>query len=219
MSIPALQASKWISCQMLLESEEMRSLLAALGNFYIAITGTVNPKGTSFLSHETFLKSYESYIENLKQGQETISEMQRKVFSSAFTLSQSDLFILPIAPDKELLRVINPVVQLQYHQIGYSEEEKKFRPLVFGQECLSWGLQFSYPQLVQDIETHDIRRGNDYPNIELFHTLQKWMRANTIPTPFVVEGQKINAPMRIGKQCLSWINTHPGLCKKNIHVH
>lgn len=219
MKIPTLQASKWLSCQMLLETEEMRSLFAALGNFYIAITGTVNPKGTSYLTHEVFLEVYQSYIENLKRGQEEIDEKQRKAFAAVFTLSKDDLYLLPVGPDKELVRVIKPIVQLQYHQIGYSEEEKKFRPLVFGKDCLSWGLQFSYPQLVQDIETHDIKRGNEYPNYKLFQTLQKWMRENTIPTPFHVEEKKINAPMRLGKQCLNWINTHPGLCKKNIHVH
>jgi hypothetical protein len=43
----SLQASKWLSCQMLLETNEMSALFAALGDFYIAQAGTINPKGTS----------------------------------------------------------------------------------------------------------------------------------------------------------------------------
>lgn len=213
-----LQASKWLTCQMLLESGEMRSLLSTLGEFHIALVGAINPKGSSILTHETFLETYRSYVENLKQGHDTLTERQRKHFSSIFTLSLDDLYTMPIQSDRELLKVIKPVIQLQYHQIGYSTEEMKFRPMVLGSECLSWGLQFAYPQLVQDADSEEIRKGNDYPNSALYHTLQRWMRKETIPTPFIVQEKKINVPMRLGKQCLPWINTHPGLQKKGIHV-
>lgn len=213
-----LQASKWLSCQMLIDTSEMASLFATLGDFHIAQMGII-PKGTSPLTHEQFLDTYAGYINNLKNGQERPTDLQKKIFASIFTLHLDHLYSLPIEPDKELLRISKPIVQLQHHQIGYSPEEMKFRPNVLSLDSLTWGIQFAYPQLVQDPETLEIRKGNEYPNSLLFHTLQKWVRKETIPTPFNVNGQRINVPMRLGKQCLSWINTHPGLKRKNIHVN
>ncbi len=45
---------------------------------------------------------------------------------------------------------------------------------------------------------------------------KQWVRDNTRATPFSVEGKKINATMRLGKNCFSWINHHPQL--KNLCV-
>lgn len=213
-----LEASKWLSCQLLVEYEEMRALIASLGEFHIAMTGCVNRRGGSFLTRLEFLEVYRRYLDNLKQGREPLNSQDRKVFSAVFTTELDHLYTLQVEGDKEIVRVVKPVLQLQYHEIGFSEIEKKFRPMVFGKECLSWGLQFSFPQMVKDGETQEIHKSSDYPNAPLYRKVQQWVRQATLPTPFVVEGEQINVPMRLGKGCLPWINAHPGLVKKNLHV-
>jgi len=45
----------------------------------------------------------------------------------------------------------------------------------------------------------------------LFQKIKVWIRDNTRATPFLVDGERKNVPMRLGKKCFSWINTHPGL--------
>jgi hypothetical protein len=48
--------------------------------------------------------------------------------------------------------------------------------------------------------------------------MQQWVRSHTIATPFEVEGKKVNVPIRLGKECLSRINSHPQLQAKGLRV-
>jgi hypothetical protein len=57
-----------------------------------------------------------------------------------------------------------------------------------------------------------------FPNNQLYNSIRQWMRDHTVPTPFVVEGQRINVPMRIGCKCFPWINAHPQLMALGIQV-
>jgi len=63
-----------------------------------------------------------------------------------------------------------------------------------------------------------VRESSEFPNTALYRSVQRWMRAHTIPTPFHVNGKKINVPMRLGKKCLPWISEHCQLKEKGIKV-
>jgi hypothetical protein len=63
-----------------------------------------------------------------------------------------------------------------------------------------------------------VKETPSFPNTVLFHQIQRWMRGATIPTPFLVDGKGVNVPLRLGKRCLSWINTHAQLKAKGIRV-
>ena len=105
--------------------------------------------------------------------------------------------------------------------MDYSEHDGKFRPMVFGLDSVTWGLQFSYPQLFMDGRTKEafaVVESEEFPNTALFHQLQRWMRQNTLPTPFLVDGKRVNSPIRLGKACLPWINRHPQLAPKHLQV-
>lgn len=216
-----LQASKWIQIQMLIELDEMTSLFTALGNFEIYRCGCVLKKGEESVSREAFLDCYRTYLSFLKEGKIPPESLYTPIFSSVFTTTTDCLFALPVGDDRQIIRVSKPLVQLQAHQMGYSTSDGKFHSMTFGMDSIQWGIQFSYPQLVQNSETYDIEKVMEIPgspNRDLFRQIQAWMRSHTIPTPFLVEDHKINVPMRIGKQCLSWINQHPQLRKKGIAV-
>ena len=147
--------------------------------------------------------------------------LYRQTFSSVFTVSSDSVYALPVGTDRRLIRVSRPVIQLQSHALDYSPHDEKFRAMVFGIDSVLWGIQFSYPQLFLDSRTKEAKavvENGEFPNTRFFHTLQRWIRHHTIPTPFFVEGKRINVPIRLGKECLSWINNHPQLIKKNIKV-
>src|SRR5262249_6774145 len=95
----------------------------------------------------------------------------------------------------------------------------KFHSKVFGESCINWGIQFSYPQLFSDPNTKEVLRvteGTLFPNTALFKTLQRWIRSHTIPTPMQTPTGPLNLSVRIGKECLAWINAHPQLRSKNL---
>lgn len=219
---PPMQVSKWLQVQVLLDAEEMGDLLDELGDFGIYLAGTLTRVGEGMISKADFLQAYSVYSEALKKGQIPEESFYRPLFSSVFSASPELLYVVPIAEEKQLIRLVRPVIQLQSHSIGYSVHDGKFRPMVFGLDTILWGLQFSYPQLYLEVRTKEVMQVTEsdfFPNTRLFHALQKWIRRHTIPTPFLVGESKINVPMRLGKKCLPWINNHPQLVLKNLKVH
>jgi hypothetical protein len=218
---PSLEASKWLQSQVLIDAREMELLFESLGAFAIYKTGIVVTEHTREVSKDLFLKVYFDYVNCLKKGGIPDETSYRSVFSSVFTCSSDAVSIITLGEDKQILRVVRPVVQLQAHRMHFSSQDGKFRPMVFGPETILWGIQFSYPQLCIDSFTRQVRNvtaTDEFPNTRLFHQIQKWVRYNTIPTPFLVEGSLVNIPVRLGKECLGWINSHPHLVEKGLFV-
>lgn len=218
---PTLQASKWQKCQVLLDEIEMEQLLAALGDISLYHCGGVLEKGKEQLSLPVFLAKYREYIAKLKNGVVPDINEYRFFFSAFMTTTTEALFAIPVEADKLLVRVSKPIIQVQVLNFHYSDIDHSFHGGVFGKDSIAWGLQFSYPQLYQDAKTKQVdmvRNSSQFPNSLLFNKLQKWMRENSIPTPFVVNGAVSNVPIRIGKRCLAWVNTHPQLLKEGLSV-
>lgn len=215
-----LEASKWLSVCVLLDIEEMEKLLESLDP-HIFLTGMVLPKGKSAISKHEFLEHYQYYIEALKAGTMPAEKNYRPWFSSVFTSTYDSVYEIIIEDERHILRADYPVVQLQSHLLGYSFIDGKFRSMVFGTESILWGIQFSYPQLFRNPVSQSVEKVDEspsFPNTKLFRLLQKWIRENTIPTPFRVEGKLTNVPIRLGKICRTWINQHPQLIAKSIKV-
>lgn len=209
-----MEASKWLEIQALLAPEEMQTLFthlnSTLGPVHIYRTGVVTPTGEGEVAQDQFLNAYANYGNALKQG--LMPETDRALFSSVLSLSPHILNVMKIGENRQLQRLVRPSVQLQSHSMGYSEEDGKFYSMVFGPESITWGLQFSYPQLFLDPDTKDIHKVGetpDFPNTALFRHIQRWIRHHTIPTPMQTPRGSINLPVRLGKECLSWINHHP----------
>lgn len=206
---------------MLIDASEMNQLFETLQPFDIFLTSAVTEIGQSQVASQKFLAVYQDYVAQIQQGILPDENQYRSVFSTIFTRSTDCIFAVPINDQHQLLRIKKPVVQLQPHRVSYSKADGKFRSMTFGPNTISWGIQFSYPQLYQDEfkNIHQVLKNKEFPNTELFQQLQKWTRSATIPTPFLVENKKINVPIRIGKNCLSWINQHPQLIAQGIKIY
>lgn len=220
-----LLVSKALKMPILLAAEEMEDLFSTLekeaGNVGIYFAHGLCKKGEGKISKRYFLKGYADYISYLKKGQLPPIDSFRSLFSSFLSVTHAILYAIVPEEGLQLIKSTRPVVQMQLNHIHFSKEDGTFRPMVFGSDSISWGIQFSYPQLFQDPKTQEIypiRETPFFPNTQLFKIFQRWNRQSTIPTPFVVEGKKVNAPIRIGKQCLNWINCHPQLVEKGIYV-
>lgn len=216
-----LQASKWLHWQVLLDEREMAALLEELGSFSIHIVSTLVPQPHGLVSKEEFLREYKLYVNALKNGHEPNEKQCRPFFSSIFTKDKEALYAMETG-GRYLIKPLLPVVQLQLHHVFLSSVDGKFYPMVHSADSITWGIQFSYPQIFQDPSTGafgKVDAGPRFPNTPLFAEIAKWMRKHTLPTPFVVNGQKVNLPIRLGKSCWEWIVHHPHLLRKNIGVY
>lgn len=218
--LPPFQASKWLHCRLLVDEEEMSSLFEALGPFWIVRVSGLIPIGQEIIPKEEFLAVYQTYVEALKKGEISSDPRFRITFSSVLTHDLSCLYAMKVNPEQSMVKILTPVIQLQNHRIDYSQADRTFRSMVMGFDSIQWGLQFSYPHLFQNEkwEVFTVRDTPQFPNTALFSKLQKWVRANTLATPFEVEGKKINVPIRLGKKCFPWINTHPQIIAKRLNV-
>lgn len=220
-SEPTLQAAKWLQHQVLLDSEELKNLFNELKNFEIYTVGSIVKIDEGQVSKNTFLKEYAAYIETLKCGQMPNISSIKKAFTVVLTSTPEALFAYSVSPSERLIRVAHPIIQVQAHFMHYSGDDNKFRPMVFGPDCITWGLQFSYPQIYLDAESKQIVKVSENEhciNNELYRKLQLWLRTNTRPTPMVIDHTRINIPIRLGLNCFSWVNRHPQLQEKSIHV-
>lgn len=218
---PLYEASKWLHTQLLIDKNEMEGLLSALSPFHIFLISGVYEPGQEYLSKEDFINIYSSYIDHLKNGTVPEESKYRACFSCVWTKEPNTIFAKPVGDQRRLIRICKPVVQLQLNSIGYSPADGKIRPMVFGKESVSWGLQISYPQIFKNPETKEVEviaQHPEYVNTLMFKEIQGWIRNFTSPTPFLVDGRKLYATIRIGKECLAWINNHPQLKGKNIKV-
>lgn len=216
-----MQASKWLQLQALLSFEEMEKLFETLGCFRLFLLGQVVSEGKGEITKEDFLNCYRLYASKIAAGEVPDASVFRSYFSSALTVSDEDLFSISAGANKQIFRSEKPFVQMQLHTIGYSPIEGKFRPMIMGKESIHWGIQFSYPQLFLDPETKAIEKAMDlkrFPNAEIFRKLQKWIRDNTLPTPFQVGEMQVRVPMRLGKECFLWINQHSQLKALGVKV-
>jgi hypothetical protein len=216
-----LQVSKWLKIQVLLGVEEMEELLLFLHPVNFVVVSEFVSADEAVISADCFLHKYADYNRFLKQGQVPPPEDFRKHFSCAMTTSLEDFYAIAAGGEKFLIKPLRPVVQLQAHHFFYSDLDRKFHPMVLSEESVTWGLQFSYPQLFQDPHTRQIVKvvnAPEFPNSALFSKLSKWIRSFTLPTPFEVGDLRVNSPIRIGKKSRAWIENHPQLKKKGIVV-
>lgn len=218
---PALQASKWLTCSVLLDESEMKDLLDTLGEFWILIVSGLLQREEGAVSQNQFLEIYTSYVSELKQGRLPSESSIRPYFTSIWTNSLDMVYKVDLPDSKQVIKVTKPVIQLHHHKLDYSVTDGKFRSMVLGPTSVFWGLQFSYPQIYQDpsiLKVEQVKEGTEFPNTSLFRRLQHWIRHHTAPTPFIVDEKRINVPIRLGKRCFEWINHHPQLAPKGLKV-
>jgi hypothetical protein len=199
------QASKYLKYQVLCDVEELKILFENDFRIFHFITGEEIPK-------ETFLRIWAEWIEGLKEGKLPLN--LRDLFACCFTTDDLSLWKQQLPNGKFLLKISSPVIVVEAHEFIYSEGQ--FHSMVRGNDSIFWGMQMMFPQIYQDPKLQEFREVKSGDNYELFQKIKQWVRDNTRATPFLADGKKINATMRLGKNCFSWVNNHPQL--KNLCV-
>jgi hypothetical protein len=209
-----MQVSKWLDVPALLDVEELQALYEALPPFKIFFNGAVVERQNTQILWKDFLRVYSEYVQALKEGNLPSESICRPFFSSVWTIDDSSIMLSDTPTNQVIPRPWKPVVQLQLHRFGISAVDSKVRSMVFGQDTIFWGIQWSFPQLYMDAETREIIKlilQDINGNFAFFREFQRWMRYHTEPAVFQINGKSVATPIRIGKQCKSWIHKHPQL--------
>lgn len=214
-----LQVSKARKLPCLFSANEMERLLEDLGEVFLFDGSRPLPIEEAEIPTGDFLKEYRRYVEGIQCGALVDEAALRPFFSAFLSCSIEALYAMPLQGGKCLVKARRPVIQMKRHHFIFSEGA--FHSGVMGRASVSWGIEFSYPQLSLDPKSQEIRKvekNGVFPNTELFHKLIRFVRDNTKPTPFIVGGERINQPIRLGKECFEWINNHPMLKETGLYV-
>ena len=206
------QGSKYLKVQVLCDGDELEQWIDGSFSIY-PLTGFSdgNP-----ISPEIFLQEYRCWIEELKQGRLPTDQALRRLLACAFAEDPKALWKQEVPGGRYLIKMGKPLIQVQAHFFTYSSIDAVFRPMTMGQSSIFWGLQFSFPQIYQDPKTMEFFEVDPSP---LFQKMKQWVRDATRATPFVVDGKRTNVPIRLGKNCFSWIHNHPQLIQQQIGVY
>ncbi len=209
------QGSKYLKYQVLCDGEELKKLFdGSFGIYPLTFLGDANAVDVG-----EFLEEYSRWIDGLKRGLVPEEAQLKKWLGCALTADTDALWRQEIPGGRYLVKMAKPVIQMQAHFFTYSRVDGVFRPMSMGLGSIFWGLQFSYPQLFQDPKTMELLEVDGFVNCDLFQKIKLWVRNETRATPFVVDGKRVNVPMRIGKNCLSWVANHPQLQLQQIGVY
>jgi hypothetical protein len=208
------QAAKWVKIQALVDEEELSHLLRSLEPFAIyPLAGSLAIEDFP-MPKEAYLSAYRGWIEGLKKG--NIPTDFGCLNATMWARSSDSLWLQEFPGKRYAARPREPFLQVQVHQMGYSLVDKVFRSMSLTQDSIFWGLQFSFPQVFEHPEKGFLE--TDLTNADLFQIVRKWSRNYTIATPMKGEEGRENLPIRLGKNCFSWINRHPGLVAKGLSV-
>jgi hypothetical protein len=186
-----------------------------MGPFAIYPMAGALPIDTFPMPKEEFLVTYMSWIDSLKKGE--IPSNFGCLNASMWTRSSDSLWLQELPGKRYMARPRVPFLQVQVHHMGFSLVDKVFRPMSLSQDGIFWGLQFSFPQIYEH-PRDGIVETMQSEGAEMFQIVRKWSRDCTIATPILVDETRENLPIRIGKNCFSWVNRHPGLISKQLSV-
>lgn len=220
---PVFLASKWLHLDLLVETSEFEQFFSSIDRpLFLFSTLGVQPKGKNRVGVSDFLSAWQRYIALLKQGLPVNDADFRFFFTLSCTFDLEAVRVLDLPNDREVIAPYAPLMQMQLHRFSYSMADNKFHSQAFGVHSVSWGVRLSYPQLYQYPNTRKVEDALDetkFVNATLFSKARSWMREVSTPTPFLVEGQRVNVPIRLGKSCFSWIDAHPDLAGKKLSVY
>lgn len=219
---PTFFASKWQHIDLLVEASDFEELFQSTSEpIFLFSTMGLQPKDKNCISHSDFLSAWERYTSLLKEGEKVVDAEFRFFFTLALSYCQEAVRVLDFPDGRETVVPYAPIVQMQMHRMSYSVQDGKFHSQAFGPESISWGVRLSYPQLYQDPIKRSVENGFDeavFVNARLFSRIRSWVRRVSLPVHFTVNGAKIMAPCRLGRDSFRWIDKHPDLVRKQLTV-
>ncbi|MBS0585302.1 MAG: hypothetical protein JSR76_03250 [Verrucomicrobia bacterium] len=186
--------SKFIYQRLLLSPEEFSAMLEKFSEIKIFITGRILASPEP-LSQESLVEEYRAYYDTLSTPEE------KPLIAKIFTESEEAVYEQRLSVDRTLIKPCAPVVQFVEHRFVVTFDGR-IEPMVYGKAAVRFGFQLALPTLFMDEgKPESVLAEKRYKNGELFRLLQRFFRDTTEPATFLVQGQKVITPLRIGKRC------------------
>lgn len=216
-----IRYAKWLQTPLLCSLEELDLLLHSLGSIFLVPAGGLLEREALFVSPEDLRSTYQQYLAWIVSSAALPSAEMRRHLTLMMSVSLDSFSAAEIKTGRFMIKPVQPVVMIQPYHFFMSSLDQKIHSMVMSQESISWGLQFSYPQMYEDPKNHlfgKISEAPEFPNTALYKKVVQWVRSFAMPAPVHYMGQKTHASFRIGKQAFALAQAHKGLQKRGIEV-
>jgi len=194
-----MEASKWIAHRILLTVSELKELFDFLEPIKLYNISQVLSSPEFEIPIPEFIDKYALYLKRLENRDKNPTKDLRHYFSCAMSQSEND-FELKEINNKFMAKMISPAIQLRAHSYIITDDDR-IVSMATGSTSVSYGLQFSYPQLFRHPKTHEmvnVYNNSDYPNGDCFRKLASWVRKHTRPVKLTINDKVVIAPFRQG---------------------
>lgn len=212
-----LNASKWLSFYLLLDPNEWENFFQQF-DLYLINVSQVCQKGQHLVDKMNFIQAIKEYTKQIKTQHQIDVAPYRGMFSCALSQTLDAIDVHCISQDKVIAKPVQPIIQMRpCFGIITSNNEVKLKAR--GKEAFSWGIELSFPQMVQDSITKKILNAlTDSTNGPIFKEMMRWIRKHTCIVSLETDNQKFNTMLRIGKQVQSWKNEYQPFVSKQIKI-
>ena len=219
-AVPKYLASKWIHLPFLIARSDWEQFFKEAGDIYLVRASGVYLEQDIILSVDQFLESWDRYLVDLVTCA-IADSVYKPLFSLYVTLNPKTVGMVDALDGRVSATQITPNIIFQSHRFQYSTFDKQYRRQVFGPGAISWGVQASFPTLVQDSRTRVVQKAllsTEVVNRPLWMLFQKWLKNTTIPVTLKTEDGVKTVPFRISNSCKAFIDRHFELNQKGIKV-
>ena len=218
-STPSLEgsyeAAKWLKWPVLADEKEFGELFRRLAPCdLVPLTGVVEPDRL-LMPSDCFLAEAKRWIERLQQHQAPTMEDLRTVLACALTNDRDAIWLHEVKPERYLVKSKNRSCRSKPIFFPIRSKTKPFIRWCSAKRVSSGASSFPIPKFFS-IPIGNTEKSTRRFRTQFFSEIRQWTRDVTRPASFLVDGKKVNVPMRIGKNCLSWIASHPQLKQHNL---
>lgn len=207
---------------MLLDPSTLEQIFSHLSPVYFVNLSVTNSEQELLFSKERVLAFYSDYIEQIKAGKEVDHLAVKKKLSLHMTKEPSSCYKMGLdGRDVYFVKEREPGIRVMLHQFAWDLENKETHSNVHGKGGISWGLEFSYPQIFGSSLGGDViylAKEKQRANTLLFTELKRLVRRFSKPVAFLLDGQRVQTTLRIDDGAKAWVGAHQGMKDHGIEV-
>jgi|GEM_PF-3442401 len=211
-----LEASKWLDFVFLASEKELGRLFEQLAPVTLYRSKGLFKKGEAEIGVADFLKEYQKYLTALITGDEGYN---LDPFYLYITQEPTALFRKVLPDGREHAYTVLPTLIMQPGKIVYSPVDVSFRKSAFTEDPIRWGVKITFPQVYLDPQTRVLLRADrspPSPNAPMLKILRQWVRDETFPVAFEVDGKRQQTEFRLGNELKDF--KHVAMEKRGLFV-
>jgi len=205
---PLYKGSKLQKVVFLISSTELKELFARLqdlGPMYFFHTGALLDSREADTKLGPFITAYQTFYEGLQIGDASLVKQASKHLSRSLSMDMTTCICNEASKGKYLAKLLEPGVHVRPCKVSFSPEIKKLHINALGSDAFTFGLEVSYPQLIQkagqEVENALLP---PFKNGTLFKKLRQQLRAITRPVKFNLAGEVLFSELRTSESA-RWI--------------